>query len=118
MSTKLKETKPQPQEVEAESVPNFEYNNRTFESYKKWGLEPEQYKVLQDQEAKFLLEVAPDRVKDIRRVITKMLRTRQPTMEEGKRVIRDFLIIYENWYGEMWDGNPATTVSDHIEGWY
>ncbi|HEY1248951.1 MAG TPA: hypothetical protein VGE97_08200, partial [Nitrososphaera sp.] len=102
-----------------QTVPPFEYNNRTFESYKKWGIVPEQYKVMQDQETAFLQEVDPNKLKDIRRVITKMLRTRQPAYEDGgKRVIKDFLVFYENWFGERWDGNRATTVSDHVEGWY
>src|SRR5262245_35616743 len=96
-SKEVQETK---QEQEEQENIKFEYNNRTFESYKKWGIEPEQYKVLQDQEARFLLEVAPDKLKDVRRKITKMIRTRQPTInKEGKRVIKDFLVIYENWYG-------------------
>lgn len=108
------------EQAEQQEQFNFEYNNRTVESYQKYKLPlPSQYVGEANQELTFLGRVNPEKMHEIERKITRILRIKKPdALSKGKHIIKEYLIVYENWYGNDWKGEPIPPVGDHCEGMY
>lgn len=110
--------KPEPIKGKQRPIPNIKWNNKTVESFKDNGFwDPENPPHISFQERDFL-QLVDERQGPIKRKITKMVRLKaiDHTTEPLER--KEFLIWYENWYGNNWQGVPIAPVTDHIEGQY
>lgn len=114
------ESKPELVEQEQEDIKqiDFPFNDRTFESYKKNGLEPPRPVEL-SQEKIFLGSVNVEEDRKIERVVTRIVRSRERDWSTGNKVTyREWIHYMENWFGQNWLGDPIAPVSDHVEGYY
>ena len=102
----------QHQQQETKQSLNFEYNNRTEQSYLKKGLKAPD--TLDFQEKYFLGMVEGD----ITRVVNKIVRIKAPDLASKKREQKEFLYWYEEWNGKDWQTKKVPPVTDHIEGFY
>jgi hypothetical protein len=98
---------------------DFPFNDRTYESYKKHGLEvPRQIEL--SQEKIFLSLANIEEGRKIERVVTRIIRTKERDYSTGNKVTyREYIWYTENWFGQDWLGQDSVPpVSDHIEGYY
>src|SRR4030095_6338465 len=126
VSSRVKPSASEPKHVDMEqqedqqliSSLNFEYNDKTFRSYAAKGLTVPDH--VDYQEIKFLADMNEDTIKQVERRITRVVRIMAPDLLSGnkKRVFKDYMFYFENWYGVDWKGEDIAPVTDHIEGMY
>jgi hypothetical protein len=97
---------------------DFPFNNRTYESYVKQGLQPPRPIDL-SQEKVFLQLVNLEEGRTIERVVTRIVRSRERDWSTGNKISwKEYLVWYENWYGKNWLNEMLPPVSDHLQGAY
>ena len=123
--TKISSIKPEDDLTRKRPAPQITFNNKTEQSLREQGFYPEPSKDGKYQEppninideSRFLSEV-DTRQGSILREVTRIVRLKAIDWSTEKRERKEYLIYYENWYGENWLGVKIAPVTDHIEGVY
>jgi len=102
-------------EKKQEFTPVIKYNNLTEQSYLEHGFDVPQ--TLDGQE-KYFLSLVDTTKGPIEKTVTKIVRLKAIDHNSTKKERKEFLMWYENWYGNDWQGVAVPPVTDHVEGRY